>query len=278
MGDAASLGTGMTRPGLRTVASVLVALALGTSALAQRGSRPPDRSEGGRGFRDGPPRAAFGAADNQPYDGRFTFVRMSYPVGMTFREPRWAHDYPLGEMNFLRILTAVSNVPTNLDGTNVLDFGDPELFRYPVIYLVEPGDWTMDEAQATALRSYLRKGGFLIVDDFPYWAWPQFALVMGRVFPDLAWQDLDVSHPIFHSFFDIETLDIVPAYPALGDRPIFRALFEDNNPAGRMYVIANYQNDLSEFWEYSESGRYVIDETNEAYKVGVNQFIYGMTK
>ena len=42
-----------------------------------------------------------------------------------------------------------------------------------------------------------------------------------------------------------------------------------------MYVIANYQNDLSEFWEFSEQGAYPIAETNEAYKVGVNEFIYG---
>ena len=100
---------------------------------------------------------------------------------------------------------------------------------------------------------------------------------MGRVFPGGKWVELDVTHPIFHAFFDIQTLDIVPAYPALGDRPIFLALFEDNDPAKRMYVIANYQNDLSEFWEFSDSGRYVVDESNEAYKVGVNQFLYGLT-
>jgi hypothetical protein len=100
---------------------------------------------------------------------------------------------------------------------------------------------------------------------------------MSRVFPEGRWIDLDVTHPIFHSFFDIETLDIVPAYPALGEKPIFRALFEDNDPAKRMYAVANYQNDLSEFWEYSESGRYFVAESNEAYKVGVNQFMYGIT-
>jgi hypothetical protein len=207
---------------------------------------------------------------------------MSYPVAMNFGRrgggAPWAHDYPDGEINFLKILTAVSNVPANLDGTNVLTFDDPEMFRYPVLYLVEPGFWTMNEDQVTALRAYLQKGGFLIVDDFPYWGWQQFALEMSRVFPDLEWQELDVSHPVFHSFFDIQTLDILPAYPELGDRPIFRALFADNDPTGRMYVIANYQNDLSELWEFSETGRYAVEETNEAYKVGVNQFIYGLTR
>ena len=61
------------------------------------------------------------------------------------------------------------------------------------------------------------------------------------------------------------------------DKPRFMALFEDNDPKKRMLCIANYQNDLSEFWEFSEEGRYLVQDSNEAYKVGVNQFIYGIT-
>jgi hypothetical protein len=268
-------------PGARRVAGLAtLVVALGSAVLAQRGSGPVDRGAARPDMRG--QRSWFGSDSNQPYDGRFTFVRMSYQVGLGMGFGRggapWAHDYPDGERNFLKILTAVTNVPANLDGTNVLSFDDPEMFRYPVLYLVEPGYWAMNDDQVTALRAYLQKGGFMIVDDFPSWAWPQFEYEMRRVFPDLEWQELDVTHPVFHSFFDIETLDIVPAYPALGDRPIFRALFADNDPSGRMYVIANYQNDLSEFWEFSESGFYAVQETNEAYKVGVNQFMYGLTR
>lgn len=246
----------------RALAGLLGVLA-GTSVLAQRDS----------GFGLG--RGRF--APNVPYDGRFVFVRMSYPAGMGRGGAPWAHDYPTGELHFLNILTAVSNVSAHTDATSVMDFGDTEMFKFPVLYLVEPGYWQMTDEQVANLRSYLLKGGFLIVDDFPYWAWDQFGLEMSRVFPEGRWVDLDVAHPIFHSFFDIDTLDIVPAYPALGEKPIFRAMFEDNDPSKRMYVIANYQNDLSEFWEFSEAGRYFVAETNEAYKVGVNQFIYGIT-
>jgi hypothetical protein len=230
-----------------------------------------------------------GFLNNTPYDGRFVFVRMYYApdlgvalggrcaMGGFSRNPLWAHDYPTGERNFMRILTAVTNVPAHTETSSVLDFGDPEMFKFPVIYLVEPGCWSPSEEQVTALRSYLDKGGFMIVDDFPFWAWDNFAFHMARAFPDRQWQDLDVTHPIFNAFFEIHTLDIVPAYPELGPHPIFRAMFEDNDPGKRMQVMVNYQNDLSEFWEFSEQGAYPIDETNEAYKVGVNEFIYGMT-
>jgi len=243
-----------------------LALAAGTSVLAQRGGFPGLGSS--RGY-----------SANVPYDGKFVFVRMSYPTGFGGggRGAPWAHDYPVGERHFLRILTAVSNVPAHTEQTSVMAFDDPEMFKFPVLYLVEPGYWRLEDGQANSLRSYLLKGGFLIVDDFPYWSWPEFEFQMSRVLPEARWIDLDVSHPIFHSFFDIETLDIVPAYPQLGEKPIFRAIFEDNDPSKRMYAVANYQNDLSEFWESSEEGRYIVDETNEAYKVGVNQFMYGIT-
>jgi hypothetical protein len=211
-----------------------------------------------------------------PYDGRFTFVRMSYPY-MGRRGAPWAHDWPVGEEHFLRILTYVSNVRAHTDDSSIMTFGDPELFKFPVAYLVEPGYWLLEQDEVTALRGYLVKGGFLIVDDFPSEQWTNFELQMSRVFPDGRWVDLTPEHPIFHSFFDIDPFKILPPYQ-LGGQPMFRALFEDNDPAQRMYVIANYQNDLSEYWESSATGISVIPEqSNEAFKIGVNQFIYGIT-
>ena len=49
-----------------------------------------------------------------------------------------------------------------------MSFSDPELFKFPVAYLVEPGYWYMSDSDVTTLRAYLHKGGFLIVDDFPF--------------------------------------------------------------------------------------------------------------
>ena len=41
--------------------------------------------------------------------------------------------------------------------------------------------------------------------------------------------------------------------------------------------MINYNTDISEFWEFSDTGFKPIDESNEAYKLGVNYIIYGMT-
>ena len=66
--------------------------------------------------------------------------------------------------------------------------------------------------------------------------------------------------------------------PQLRDgKAIFRGLYEDNDPTKRLQMIVNYNTDISQFWEWSGTGLRPIDDTNEAYKLGVNYVIYGLT-
>ena len=58
---------------------------------------------------------------------------------------------------------------------------------------------------------------------------------------------------------------------------VFRGLFEDNDPSKRLLMIVNYNTDISQYWEWSGRGLRPFDETNEAYKLGVNYIIYGLT-
>jgi hypothetical protein len=59
--------------------------------------------------------------------------------------------------------------------------------------------------------------------------------------------------------------------------PSYFAIFENNDPRGRMLALANYNNDLAEYWEWSATGMFPVDLTNEAYKLGVNYIVYGVT-
>jgi hypothetical protein len=99
---------------------------------------------------------------------------------------------------------------------------------------------------------------------------------MRRVIPSARFVDMDVSHPIFHAFFEIDSLDIIPQSYDRG-RPEFYGLFEDNDPKKRMMAIVNHSTDVSDFWEFSGTGFRPISESNEAYKLGVNYIIYGLT-
>ena len=98
---------------------------------------------------------------------------------------------------------------------------------------------------------------------------------MRRVLPGARFVDLEPSHPIFHSFFEIGSFDIVPQFYDRG-RPVFRALFEDNDPRKRMLAMINFNTDVSNFWEFSALGFRPVPDSNEAYKLGVNYVIYAM--
>jgi Domain of unknown function (DUF4159) len=223
---------------------------------------------------------------NVPYDGRFTFARIKYttaPGGFWYQGmPSWSHGYPVSEGNLLRILNEVTLLRGRTDGFNVLALDDPQLFKYPIAYIIEVGWWTLNEREAAALRTYIDKGGFVIVDDFktPSFngggGWDLFESNMRRVFPGGRFYDMQATHPIFHSFFEINSLgDFPQAYNA--GQPVFRGLYQDNDPRKRLQMIVNYNTDISQYWEWSGRGLRPFDETNEAYKLGVNYVMYGMT-
>jgi hypothetical protein len=65
--------------------------------------------------------------------------------------------------------------------------------------------------------------------------------------------------------------------PLVRVTPSYRAIFEDNDPTGRMMVLANHNSDLAEYWEWSTSGLFAVDPTNDAYRLGVNYVNYALT-
>ena len=97
---------------------------------------------------------------------------------------------------------------------------------------------------------------------------------MRRVLPDVRLVELDLSHPIFHSFFDIATLEFKQYYDR--DTPHFMGAFLDNDPNKRLLFVANYNNDVGEDWDLGHRLD-PIDLSNEAYKLGVNYIVYGLT-
>ncbi len=247
------------------VGAVIVSLGLTVQAQRGRGQRDPERFQTGSQLEG-----------NVPYDGRFTFVRIMYR-SMSRGGCCWYHDYPRGERHFMKIINAVSLVNPHMDESNVMTLDDPEIFKYPIAYMAEPGWWTMSEAELAGLKAYIAKGGFLIFDDFQGQHWYNFEAQMNRVFPRAVWYPMKVEHPIFHAFYDIENLDLIPQYFQNYGTPVFRGLFEDNDPKKRLIAIANYNTDISEFWEFADDGIKPIADTNEAFKLGVNYIIYGIT-
>jgi hypothetical protein len=217
----------------------------------------------------------FGQYPNVSYDGRFTLVRLRYAM-----YGGWRADYPTMERNLSTMLHEITRLRPHLDGSNVYDLDDPELFKYPVAYLSEPGYWYPSETEVTGLRDYLRKGGFLIVDDFHFPnEWAVFEAAMRRVLPDAAIERLDISHPVFRTFFGIKSLDV--PYPGrLGEMGLmgeFYGIHENNDRARRLMVVINYNIDVGDYVEWSADNVYAVVPTNEAYKFAINYILYGLT-
>jgi hypothetical protein len=262
----------------RTAVLAALFMVVGATALAQRG--------GYLGVVD---------SSNPRYDGRFMFMRLKYshgPGGYYYMSlPAWAHGFPKAEENMMKIMDAVTLLKPHLEQSVVMGLDNPEMFKFPVAILVEAGYWNMSDEEGAALRAYLLKGGFVIFDDFREGrpgngGWDNFSYNMRRVIPGAEFLEMDINHPVFHSFFEINNFDIIPqAYDGGGGRrggggfarPEFYGLFEDNDPSKRLMAIINYNTDVSDFWEFSGRGYYIVDESNEAYKLGTNYLIYGLT-
>ncbi len=218
---------------------------------------------------------------NVDYTGQFTFVRLRYGPPVPYQSQRipWSHDYPYGEQHFMQIMNDVTNLKPRITESNVMGLDDPELGRYPVVYMSEPGYMFLTDEEVHGFHNYLLKGGFVIFDDFAEerGGWAPFVAQMNRVVPGGRWVELDGTHPIFHSFFEIpEPLKFLPPYEEQAP-PVYYGLFEDNDPEKRLMAIVNFNNDISEYWEYSGQGFAPVPEENEAYKLGVNYVIYGLT-
>ena len=156
-------------------ARLIITLALVTAvALPASAQSIGDRFR--EGFRREQPEPS---VENIPYDGRFTFARIRFePLGggegFFGRDLKWDHDFPRGERNLMKILSEISTLRPYMDGGTVLTLDDPELFKFPLAYLCEPGFWTLTDKEADGLRNYLLKGGFLIIDDFVDDQWYNF--------------------------------------------------------------------------------------------------------
>ncbi len=237
--------------------------------------------------------AASGGAADQPFhyedrrlgelkdaSDKFKFVRVKlsplYPgscLGDSPCEP-WSHDYPEAGIHFSKIVSELSKLQVVLDDDEyIFSFADPNLMKYPFAYMCEVGYMQLTDAEIQGMREYLLRGGFLLVDDFGGRDMNTFQYYMKRVFPEFEMKRVDPSHPIFNCFFTIKSFD-VRTYRARQGRPEYLGV-EDKH--GRLMMIINYNNDVSDFWQWSNDPFQPIEDTNSAYKFGVNYVFYALT-
>ncbi len=123
---------------------------------------------------------------------------------------RWMMDTWDADIQYMWGIQRLTNISLSVQ-PHPLPIMWKDLFDYPYIYAVEPGYLKLNDAEAARLREYLLRGGFLHVDDFHGGReWAQFVSQIKKVFPDRAIVDLPITHPIFHTFYDIDHIIQVP--------------------------------------------------------------------
>jgi hypothetical protein len=216
-----------------------------------------------------------------PEDAEFVFARIRYNsayggFGFFRGNAGWAHDYPDAEEHILQVSNEATRINLHKMSYVIVDLDSEEIFRYPFIYFSEVGEMGLTDKETVNFREYLDRGGFAMIDDFDSQvSLDHFLSQMKRVFPEREFVRMTIDHPLFHTFYEIPTLDIDPPYGARdGGPPTFYGYFDDR---GRLTMIICHNNDVGDFWEWIDQPRYPLQPSTEALRFGVNFFIYSLT-
>lgn len=261
-------------------------------SLAQRGGVPGQYGANRNDPRNGVPDWA---VDEKLPNDIFTFARVKYTsipsrprIGGT---ERWIIDWPDAELNLSYRLKEMTSLKVHPDG-KVVELDSPELFDYPFIYMIEPGDMALSYEDVSQLRRYLLNGGFLMFDDF--WGVRDYENVvrqMARVLPEFQPREIPISHPIFSLIFPLKEK---PQIPNVGvgaasqfnggvtwetydsQTPYYKGIFDGK---GRLMVIICHNTDLGDGWEQEGYNHFYFKEFSEkkAYPLGINILTYALT-
>ncbi len=193
----------------------------------------------------------------------------------------WAMDAPAADRwiaSVMRRLTLIDVSPRE----NYVALDDPDLGRFPFLYILEVGGMQMRNSEVEGLRNYLLRGGFVMVDDF--WGsseWSNWEREIRRALPEYDIVELPLSHGIFSTMYNVDEVVQVPAvnnlqrgYERDGVVPRVRGIFDDK---GRLMVVINWNTDLGDAWEWAEASYYPVQYSTYAYQVAANTFLYALT-
>jgi hypothetical protein len=212
------------------------------------------------------------------------FARLIYyDRGCRVRIPCWTVDKPEAEFFFTKGVSRLTRVDLGGNGVD-LDLSDDSLFNFPWLYAVEVGSWVLSEHEASRLREYLLRGGFLMVDDFHGRdQWIGFEQSMNLVFPERPILDIGDAAEVLHVVYDVDERIQIPGVYALmqgvtyedgGVEPHWRGIYDDE---GRLMVAINHNMDLGDSWEHADDPSYPQEMTTLGLRFAVNYVIYAMT-
>ena len=265
----------------------VVALAIAVPVAAQFRQR---RGGGQRGF------GFVTKARAQDFDGRWHFCRVAF--GSDFRgdgDGNWSVDYPRADINLSIRLSELTKTAVSIDANGdprplLVELTDPEMFGCPFVMMTEVGSVAINELEATHLREYLLKGGFVWADDFwGTYAWDWWAAQMAKVLPpsEYPWIDLTPEHPLFRAQFDVKETPQISSINFWAGSGHASERGEDSaivhtrailDRQGRIMVLATHNTDFGDSFEREgDDPAYFYKFSVPGYAFGINAMLYAMT-
>jgi hypothetical protein len=186
----------------------------------------------------------------------------------------WSHNYPYSEIHLNEFVANTTRIDVEPESYQLLDLGSAEIFDHPFTYISEPGEMDLTAQEAENLREYIRRGGFLLIDDFDgQWQLSNFQSQMRQVFPERGFTPMTIEEPIFDLVFRLEDL-LATADFNPGSEPVFMSFVNDD---GDVASVACFNNDLANFWDRIDRGSYPLRPSADAFRMGINFIVYAMT-
>lgn len=161
-----------------------------------------------------------------------------------------------------------TNIKTTLKTTpKTVATSSIEIFNYPIVFMTGHGNIFFSDEDAENLRNYLSAGGFLHISD--NYGMDKFVRrELKKVFPELTFQEIPYSHPIYKQTYTFKKLPKIHEHdgkPAQG----FGIFYE-----GRLVCFYDFESDLSDGWEDQEVHNDSKEVREKALKMGANIIEY----
>ena len=196
--------------------------------------------------------------------GSLVIARVKYSGGGD-----WYND-PSAIPNLCRYLRAHTNIDVAENEAKV-SLTDETLFAHPILYLTGHGRITLTDEEATRLRTYLLRGGFLYADD-DYGLDVSFRAAMKKVFPDRELIELPFSHGIYHIHYPFDN-GLPKIHEHDNKPPQGFGILDD---AGRLMVFYTYETNISDGWSDPQVHNNPPEKREAALKMGVNIVIWAL--
>ena len=148
-----------------------------------------------------------------------------------------------------------------------VDAGSKDILQYPFVHMTGHGNVVFSAQELDNLRSYLKAGGFLHIDD-NYGMDPYIRPQIKKLFPSNELVEIPSNHPIFHQKFEFNGLPKIHEHD--DKAPKAYGIFLD----GKLVLLYTYETDLGDGWENQSVHNDTPEKRKQALQMGANILTY----